>query len=902
MSAMPAADRNLVLGVIALQTNFVNRDGLLAAIRSWSKNKTTSLGQILLDERHISAPQLKALNSLVDLHLQMHGNDPQRSLQAVSTTDSVSLLSQSTDPDVRVNFHSISTVTGMPSVEVPTTGSARDGSRYKVVRPHARGGLGEVFVAEDTELHREVALKEIQSHRANDPVSRMRFILEAEITGGLEHPGVVPVYGLGTYSDGRPYYAMRFVHGDSLRTAIEQFYAAESPARDPGERSLAFRQLLRRFVDVCNAIAYAHSRGVVHRDLKPANVMLGKFGETLVVDWGLAKAGVDKHRGSDEETLDPVLHPGSGSHEMGTRIGSALGTPGYMSPEQAAGRIADIGPASDIYGLGATLHVLLYGRRPEAAALAETRSPVSDSGDGPEKTHAKRAAQPALEAICRKAMALMPTDRYASALDLAADVDHWLADEPVSAHREPWTARAGRWARRHRTTVVAAGVFLLSAVAALSTTTLLVLHEKRKTEAQKKLVEENYQRVRDLTKDSVDLIAASEAEFAADPAKDRNRRQILKSGAERYREYLAENPDDPVLQRRTAMVYRYAANIYRLSWETEPADQHYRDALQLYQGLSDQYPQDRSYRLLLAETLRDRAHLTSNLGRLGEATDMLSQSILMNEGLVNLEPAQPGYRRSLANALLALAVVERLRGLHEQAELTAGKAGQIFCELLAKTPLESQRYDPLLLGAALNVISLTQREKGQFDMAIKLHNDAIGALHDLFNKPIENVNKADVQSFMASFQVEKCRTWIQTGQRLADADTNLSGAIQEWDQLYTSFPQVPMYRENQAMALQLRGQVRAQTNRVQEARADLEKSRQLLANLTARFEHIPGPHAELGRTYTELGRLERAANNGESAKEWFNKAVAELKTAQKLAPANARIAESLQQTAAELAK
>src|SRR6516225_1947754 len=117
MSAMPAADRNLVLGVIALQTNFVNRDGLLAAIRSWSKNKTTSLGQILLDERHISAPQLKALNSLVDLHLQMHGNDPERSLQAVSTTDSVSLLSQSTDPDVRVNFHSISTVTGMPSVE-----------------------------------------------------------------------------------------------------------------------------------------------------------------------------------------------------------------------------------------------------------------------------------------------------------------------------------------------------------------------------------------------------------------------------------------------------------------------------------------------------------------------------------------------------------------------------------------------------------------------------------------------------------------------------------------------------------------------------------------------------------------------------------------------------------------
>jgi serine/threonine-protein kinase len=902
MSAMPAADRNLLLGVIALQTNFIDRDGLLAAIRTWSKNKTTSLGQILLDESRITAPQLKALISLVDLHLQRHGNDPQRSLQAVSTIDSVSLLSQSTDPDVQVNFHSISTVTGMPSVDVPTTCAARDGSRYRVVRPHARGGLGEVFVAEDTELHREVALKEIQSHRANDPVSRMRFILEAEITGGLEHPGVVPIYGLGTYSDGRPYYAMRFIHGDSLRTAIEQFYAGESPGRDAGERSLAFRQLLRRFVDVCNAIAYAHSRGVVHRDLKPANVMLGKFGETLVVDWGLAKAGIDKQRGSDEETLDPVLRPDSGSYEIGTRLGSALGTPGYMSPEQAAGRLGDIGPASDIYGLGATLHVLLYGRRPEAAALAETRSPISDSADDPEKARTKRAAPPALEAICRKAMALKPADRYASALDLAADVEHWLADEPASAYREPWTERASRWARRHRTAVVAAGVFLLSAVAALSTTTLLVLHEKRKTEAQKKLVEENYQRVRSLTKDSVDLIVASEAEFAADPAKDQNRRQILKSAAERYREYLAENPNDPEMQRKTALVYRYAANVHRLSWETEPADQLYRDALQIYQGLSDQDPEDQSYRLLLAETLRDRASLTANLGRLSDATKMLSQSIQIKEVLVNLEPARPGYRRSLANALLALAVVERSRGLHDQAELTAGKAGQIFCELLAKTPPDSQRYDPLLLGAAVNVMSLTQREKGQFDMAIKLHNDAIAALDGLFNKQGESVNKADVLSFLASFQVEKCRTWIQTGQRLPDADTNLSVAILTWERLYASFPQVPMYRENQAMALQVRGQVRALTNRVNEARADLDKSRQLLEDLTSRFEHIPGPHAELGRTCAELGRLERAAKNDERAKGWFSKAVAELKNAQKLAPASAGIGQSLKQATAELEK
>jgi serine/threonine-protein kinase len=127
----------------------------------------------------------------------------------------------------------------------------RNGSRYRRLRRHARGGLGEVFVAEDTELHREVAVKEIQPDRAFDESSRTRFVLEAEITGALEHPGIVPVYGLGTYPDGRPYYAMRFVRGDNLKAAIDRFHAAES-VRPPAERALALRALLRRFIDVCN--------------------------------------------------------------------------------------------------------------------------------------------------------------------------------------------------------------------------------------------------------------------------------------------------------------------------------------------------------------------------------------------------------------------------------------------------------------------------------------------------------------------------------------------------------------------------------------------------------------------------------------------------------------------------
>src|SRR5262249_55272367 len=165
-----------------------------------------------------------------------------------------------------------------------------EGQRFRVLRPHAKGGLGAVFVALDEELHREVALKQILNHHADDPVSRQRFVLEAEVTGGLEHPGIVPVYGLGTYGDGRLYYAMRFIRGESLKRAIDGFHTDLASKRHSGRRSLELRKLLRCFLDVCNTIEYAHSRGVLHRDIKPSNIVVGKHGETLVVDWGVAKA------------------------------------------------------------------------------------------------------------------------------------------------------------------------------------------------------------------------------------------------------------------------------------------------------------------------------------------------------------------------------------------------------------------------------------------------------------------------------------------------------------------------------------------------------------------------------------------------------------------------------------
>jgi len=341
--------------------------------------------------------------------------------------------------------------------------------RFQILRPHAKGGHGEVFVALDTELNREVALKTIQTPYADDPRFQSRFLFEAEVTGSLEHPGIVPVYGLGRSQDGRPYYAMRFIEGktkgSSLRDAIRRFHDAEKqPGREPGKSAIEFRELLERFIDACDTIAYAHSRGVIHRDLKPGNIMLGPYGETLVVDWGLAKA----LGGSDLALPAGERAPFSGSmtDSSHTEPGSVLGTPSYMSPEQAEGNLETLGPRSDVYSLGATLYTLLTGQAPFQAEGARAVVAAVQTGNFLPPRKLRPAIDHALEAVCQKAMALRPADRYESARALADDLRLWTAGEPVSAWREPPLRRARRWARRHRTAMTAAAIGMFATLVA----------------------------------------------------------------------------------------------------------------------------------------------------------------------------------------------------------------------------------------------------------------------------------------------------------------------------------------------------------------------------------------------------------------------------------------------------
>jgi tetratricopeptide (TPR) repeat protein/tRNA A-37 threonylcarbamoyl transferase component Bud32 len=490
MSRYDDAPRDLLFGLLALQNGMVNQPQLVAAFGAWTGSPGRSMADLLVEQGALSAPRRALLEALLAEHLAAHGGDPEQSLAALevyrSTRES---LAKAGGPAIEATLAQVGSGSerGTESTSDYAFGtSTSDGQRFRVLRPHARGGLGAVFVALDAELHREVALKRILDSHADDPVSRQRFLMEAEVTGGLEHPGIVPVYALGTYDGGRPFYAMRFIRGDSLKEAIGRFHADERLKADPGRRSLELRQLLRRFTDVCNAIEYAHSRGVLHRDIKPGNVIVGKHGETLVVDWGLAKA-VGRSDGDPASDERPLV-PSSASGSAETLPGSALGTPAYMSPEQAAGELDRLGPWSDVYSLGATLYCLLTGRAPfEQGDVGAILRAVRE-GAFPPPRQLEPGIDRALEAVCLKAMAREPEGRYGRPRALAEDVERWMADEPVSAWREPMARRLGRWTRRHRPLVAGSAGLLAAATVGLATGALLlgranVLIERGRLEA-----------------------------------------------------------------------------------------------------------------------------------------------------------------------------------------------------------------------------------------------------------------------------------------------------------------------------------------------------------------------------------------------------------------------------------
>ncbi len=837
------ANRDLLFGLLALQVGMIDQGQLVAAFQAWTLEKSRSLAEILVGRGDLSSGQRDLLEALADQHMQKHGN-AEKSLAVVSagrsTRDSLARLG---DPDIDATLGHVPSSHGSTedgdadrtaSFAVGT--STSDGQRFRVLRPHAQGGLGAVFVALDSELNREVALKQIVDHHADDPTSRQRFLLEAEVTGGLEHPGIVPVYGLGSYADGRPYYAMRFIRGDSLKEAIDRFHAGENLRTDAGKRSLELRKLLRRFTDVCNAIDYAHSRGVLHRDIKPGNIIVGKHGETLVVDWGLAKpmGHVDPGNDAGERTLMPCSASGSAE----TLPGSALGTPAYMSPEQAEGDLERLGPRSDVYSLGATLYCLLTGKSPfEGGDIGPILRKVQ-RGEFPPPRHHDPSLDKGLEAICLKAMAVKPEDRYASCRVLAEDVERWMADEPVAAWREPWTRTLLRWLSRHRTGLTGAAAAALAGVVGLSAVlvvqaranTQLSASLDRETAANRALGAANEDLTRskaavqsryDLAVDAVKTFHTGASEdFLLKEVQFKNLRDgLLKSASDFYGKLsaLLGTETDFASRRALAQSNFEVAELTGKVGRNEDALAAHRAVLVARQAMAAEPRTEPRVKVEVGQSLTAVAGVLASTGKTDEALAAFREAEAL---LADLAPSA-----SASGALAALANCRARRGY---LLYRAGKND----EALAAYRLA--RSDQAALAA-----SPEARNESQRDLSNTINR--IGVLLERIGKPVEaeaeyreamaiQQKLADANPAFTDIRVELAVSHNNLGYLLAltgkpsEAESHYRDALAVNQKLAVDNPAVAMFRSRLAAIHTNLGILLAETGKLTEAEPEFRKA------------------------------------------------------------------------------
>jgi serine/threonine-protein kinase len=717
---------------------------------------------------------------------------------------------------------------------------------------------------------------------------------------------------------------MRFIRGESLKEAIAAFHADETLRADPGRRALGLLKLLRRFLAVCDAIDYAHSRGVLHRDLKPSNVVLGKHGETLVVDWGLAKAlgWTEPGAASDERTLVPSSSSGSAE----TLPGSALGTPAYMSPEQAGGDLDRLGPRSDVYSLGATLYCLLTGRPPvEGEDVGEVLRAVQ-RGDFPPPRRLDPAIDPALEAACLKAMALRPEDRYATPRALAEEIEHWMADEPVAAWREPWTRRARRWERRHRTAVMAAASGLLVALAGMFS--VLVVQARANSELSRSnaaLAEANW-RERERFALAMDAVKLFHGEVSEDLLlKERPfealRTRLLRGAADFYtrlegllagqtdrpsREALAlayaelaeliekigTKPEALAVRRKALAVRRELAAdpkadgrtrvdvarslmavgwLERMTGEMAGALASYEEALRLTPATDS----DEQSRAVRGEIYQQMGRVLEYTGRPTEALPSYERALTIRRELADAHPGDPQLQADLAQTYSLIAHLLVLIGRPTEAARSHERALAILQGLADAHPGNIQFQIDLAkshedIGSDLQLTGKTAEALAAFERALAIRRELADA------KP----NITEFQSLLARSHDVIGWGYRQSGKPV-EALTAFERAMAIYRKLVDTDPSDILFQSRLALCLGTVGGIHLEAGRPAESAASVRQAVAILERLPT-LE--PNNRYNLACGYATLAGIATLPGSGmtpaegrakaERAMQWLHRAVA----------------------------
>jgi tetratricopeptide (TPR) repeat protein len=822
---------------------------------------------------------------------------------------------------------------------------------YELLEEVGRGGMGVVYRARQAAPQRVVALKMILGGRFASPADLERFRREADLVAGLDHPNIVPIYEVGEHQ-GQHYFTMKLVEGGNLAQHLDRFRA------EP-------RAAARLVATVARAVHHAHQRGLLHRDLKPANVLLA----------ACALAPVSPHTGAKPQAVEWVPHitdfglakrlprpgdgaapPAGGSYVSLTTPGTAVGTPSYMAPEQAAGEVTT---AADVYALGAILYELLTGRPPfKGATPVETLMQVLG-----QEAPAPRALDPRidrdLEAVCLKCLRRGPGRRYASARDLAEDLERFLAGEPVLARPVGRAERLQRWCRRSPVTAcllaalvaALAGGFALvawqwrraDAQARLATAAAATAQAQRdETERQKQDAEESFRLAHQAVRDFCTRV--SEGRLASVPGLQPVRKELLQDALGYYRTFIKRHADDPRLEAELADAHFRVGAMTAAVGTYPDALAAYQEALPLYEKSSRANPGDARARLLVARTYNNMATLYGATGNQGEALRCAGRARDRLEPSLRPDAGDVTGQTELGRAYRNLAVFERQGGRTDDALRAFEKSRDLLGQLRRAGSREAEVRREL--ASTCHNLAYLQHETGRLDDALASYQEAYKVHEELAGPAPE---QPDLKSWLAGWhrnvgalqhEMKQPLTALDSFKRAAALYEELARAnpavteytyqvanvynnvgallmemgsldqVRPWynraeklqQDLVLHDPQVALYRRDLARTYRNRGILTRLQGRSAEALISFQQAREVLGQMRHGHPETADDHYELGQTLWCTGQALEQTGRPEDALTAYRQAVAALRQAQAGAPQLIEYRRGLSQGCGDLAR